>query len=226
MSRLEIPRGSDMSTRCDESGMCEIADGIGANCGTELKRLIEARADWATIVDIAPIALGHLLVFPFEHLTRAAQLGMDGFAKYWDYLAEAATFLSSFKLGPVAAVEHGSPGMRSSMSCVRHCHTHVCPIENRFHSFDRFISAVESFVDIDDVHFGWQQAYRALSRMDEYVLVFSVDSIIVGRPRPGIRQISRALLAALNDNSGICDIDWVLEAENKTYFDTLKLLKG
>lgn len=226
MSHWNAAQVVDVPTRCDESGICELADEIRYGNVVGLDRLVETCAEWATVVDIAPVVLGHLLVLPFEHKLRTAQLGADSFAKYWDHLGETASSLASVGLGQVASVEHGTPNVRNPMSCVRHCHMHVCPVADRFRTVDDVVSAVETHVDIEGVHFDWQESYGVLSGMDEYMLVRLGDAAVVGRPRSGIRQISRALLVALNDDSEIRDVDWVLEAENQAYFNTLKLLKG
>ena len=206
--------------------MCDIADRLRERVGIRPDRLVEGCADWATIVDIAPVVLGHLLVLPFEHVVRASQLGLDLFAKYWEFVGRSASTLTRLMDAPVVAIEHGSPSDRASMSCVRHCHTHLAPVDTRLLDLGELLASVDQYVEIEAVHSSSRAAQESLSTMAEYVLVRLGDRAVVGRPRPAIRQISRVLLASLNHGTEIRDVDWILETENPNYFHTRALFES
>jgi diadenosine tetraphosphate (Ap4A) HIT family hydrolase len=209
--------------QCDESGLCEIADRIRSGF-EDVERLFDVRDQWATLVDIAPLNVGHCLLLPYRHVNRAALLGERRFLDYGDYIDQMIARLVQFGVGLTVAVEHGSGNERSTTSCVRHCHTHVCPIQHGLDETDAFIRVIGKYVEICSISKTWRRAFRAVSRLDEYVLVRSGTSILTGRPYPGIRQISRVLLAALNGRVEQGSIDWVLETENEKYFRTLDII--
>ncbi len=205
---------------CDESGMCEVADSINWQTG-EVDRVVDFQDRWATIVDIAPITKGHCLVVPYLHTTRSTELGAENFNAYGSYVDATIGRLAHLGFNKNIAIEHGSPTGPNAASCVRHAHTHVCPARGFRRDTRSLISFVRDYIEVDDVYSSWSQTFCAIQERDEYILVRNADAMIVGRPRPMIRQISRVILGALNGRKEQGEVDWVLAAENEDYAMTL-----
>jgi diadenosine tetraphosphate (Ap4A) HIT family hydrolase len=212
---------STAATHCDESGVCVVADAVREDPGS-VDRIFDNSTYWATIVDIAPIVPGHFLTIPYSHHPRSTRLGRHKFVEYGAYVDRMIGELARIGFDSAIAVEHGSPDDRPSMSCVRHSHMHLCPIINP--GTAELVASLEEHVDAIVVVAGWHQAYDHLADLDEYMLIRNGDRHIVGRPRPGIRQISRALLASLNMKADM-ECDWVLNAENEHFAATMAELE-
>ena len=82
--------------QCDESGICEIADKLKAGHAPPA-RLVESSGNWATLVDISPVAAGHCLTVPYNHVIRSTQLDFVEFVEYGEQIDSIGSRLSSLR---------------------------------------------------------------------------------------------------------------------------------
>jgi diadenosine tetraphosphate (Ap4A) HIT family hydrolase len=81
------------------------------------------------LADIAPIALGHLIILPKRHVSSLSELEASTLEELRDLVAELHT-LAANVFEWIALAEHGS-GIGSVLrtGCVDHAHLHMCPVE-------------------------------------------------------------------------------------------------
>lgn len=207
---------------CDDSGLCELADSL--RDGENVDRLAARGEDWGAIVDISPLVVGHLLHVPFLHATSAASFECRAFLEHGRNIDGLIAELGRAGLEGVVAVEHGSV-VSSRLSCVLHCHTHVCPTKRSAATVEGVLQQIGYVVRPERVVSGWREAREAAECLDEYLLVRATDGILVGRPRRGIRQISRVVLSLCNELPAR-ESDWGIGIRNRAYWQTMTLLAG
>lgn len=88
---------------------------------------------FSVFVDIAPVALGHLLIVPNTHVSCAADCSNDSIDELASVIREIdQNFQRVFGL-PILIFEHGSRGIdRSAGSCTEHAHIHALPFIDGF----------------------------------------------------------------------------------------------
>lgn len=198
---------------CDDSGLCDVAE------SADLDRTVYRRGRDQVVVDISPIAVGHCLVVPSEHVTTSHSLGVERSIECWTLAEDFARSMSIEYRQSVATLEHGITGNYPGPSCVRHSHIHVCPVRvpgDLRSTLDTFLSEL-MFVPTRP------EAAAIASEFHSHVVGRVTDLWFVGRPREGQRQITRAILAAMSETPP-ADVDWIFGAMGERYEATIRAL--
>ncbi|WP_374104879.1 HIT domain-containing protein [Nocardia sp. MH4] len=178
----------------------------------------------AALVDISPVSLGHSLVVPVAHVTSTDALTSIEFLDVWA-LAEQARCRISSKCAeqPVILLEHGLSSNYEGPSCVRHAHIHVCPIDPRLRTWPDLEKVLcENLLHVKAAT-SLESAMNAAQSMDSYVVGSLGPWWFTGKPRPKIRQVTRAILCSLSTEPPE-DVDWFIGALGKQFDASLRLL--
>ncbi|MBK8867617.1 MAG: HIT domain-containing protein [Actinomycetales bacterium] len=198
-----------LADACDESGLCEELELLSQGQGAS--RLVHAAADWAALVDIAPIIEGHLLICPYQHVH--ASLDLEETKAFWLSCHQLAQRLChNFGYSNYMLIEHGTRPDYCGPSCVRHVHVHLTLGQPT-----RLAEAISTVVDKDREHSSCQAALDAVSLKPSYLILSSApDHWIIGTPKPEIRQSSRRILVeAYCADLGL--VDWAVTAAGESH---------
>lgn len=113
--------------RLYECEFCEEADsGVCGYFKPPKSRLIWVSENFLSVPSIGPLALGHLLIIPKNHVQSFAGLDATEFQEALAFLKDVVTKLRA-RFGDLAMFEHGSFGASQSGACIEHAHIHVLP---------------------------------------------------------------------------------------------------
>lgn len=219
--RVRGIRRTPMPVSCDESGICELVNGL-KNDPKSIDRCFDNGADWALVVDISPVVVGHCLILPYAHRIRLSDSSRRWFGRIGKRVDLAVKQLRSVAGTPVIALEHGT-AESSIFSCVRHVHMHVVPVAEKMDKVSQIVSHLDSYLEDVRVCYTWNEAYREASKRDGYIMLRASDGIIVASERGSRRQIARVLIHELN-LLGTDEADWALRAGGDLYHRSIQLL--
>lgn len=211
-----------LTTRCDDSGLCQVADESQATIGPK-RRYMRSRTS-AVLVDIAPVAVGHSLVVPAAHVTATIALEPADFSDAWTLAEQARHRITAIDAGQlVVLLEHGLAPEYKGPSCVRHTHIHVCPIDSRTRSWADLENTLDKYLIDVKAATSLQEAVNSARLMDSYVIGSLGPWWFTGRPQPKLRQVTRAILCSLSTEPP-SDPDWILSALGEKYRASMDLL--
>ena len=204
---------------CDDSGLCEDIDAIATFPN---ERIIRHKPQLAAVIDISPVVLGHSMICPTEHVVATKYLGRDLARCIWQEAEDLGRQISK-QLGAQSFVllEHGvSPGL-FGVGCVRHAHVHVCPVYNSVSASFRRGAFQE--VCSESVYFSsFLEAAEYVEDIESHLLGhLGGEDWLAGVPDKDIRQVSRKLLAKIN-NVDSTIIDWAVAANGKLFKESLR----
>jgi len=204
---------------CDDSGLCETID-AAAELSDE--RIIWRNRRLVALVDISPVVLGHSMVCPTDHVVATKHLGKDSAHYIWQEAKDLGRQISQ-QLGAQSFVllEHGVSPDHSGAGCVRHAHVHVCPLFNNVNAaFPEY-----AFRDVcleSETYKSFLEAVKYVDEIESYLLGNLGGEIwLAGVPRKDIRQVSRVLLAEVNNKDSTL-IDWAVAAGGKLFRESLR----
>jgi diadenosine tetraphosphate (Ap4A) HIT family hydrolase len=199
-------------TSCDDSGLCAELDQL-VRQGKRSRRSVEVGTGWTTLVDVAPLAVGHILFTAAAHIPRFAVLP-DAERSNMDADLDAVVERLGHQYdGDVLVVEHGSSDRPARHDCVRHAHIHLVPVKaseqrSADAAFLRCASAVRRFDDVPT-------ALAACRDMDTYLLASVGGATFVGIPR-SVHQVARAFIADMLGLGTEC-VDWAANSYSKLH---------
>lgn len=206
---------------CDDSGLCEEIDRLVSR-GIRSARSVSVGSGWTTLVDVAPLARGHLLYVTETHVPSLAALPFHERVAQLHCLDAVATWLGEHLQEDVLRVEHGAADVGTRFDCVRHAHVHLIPYGichgSKAVDVSRFAVFASDVRRFDDV----LAAYRECHNMDSYLIVSTGSDTLVGRPREQ-RQVARGLIADILELESH-RIDWALNAHSRLYDETVREL--
>jgi diadenosine tetraphosphate (Ap4A) HIT family hydrolase len=209
---------------CDASGLCEAVD-LAALKPESSERCYAYTQSSVGLVDINPIAVGHLLVTPRAHLTSTAELEQSVASEVW-------TFASSLLLRPAPSLEaaagvlleHGVTADFPGPACVRHAHVHACPVGKEFGNIHAVRTTLESLTTGLRSYSTLSHALSAARTMDSYLLATTPgNDYLLGVPSRSIPQVTRIALGIMNRRD-LDTLDWALNPAGQLYRDTLRYL--
>ena len=129
---------------CDDSQLCaELSgetEGIAFHAlyhGDPPSRTVAECDNFALVVDIAPLSLGHTLLVPRDHYINFGTIPSK-IRDELDSFREACVALISERYGTPTVLEHGSSSAMRGSACISHAHWHLIPgIESSVQIFER-----------------------------------------------------------------------------------------
>ena len=89
-------------------------------------RIVMQDPNWITVIDISPLALGHMLLLPRGHVTSLAQLSPSLFKSFLEY-KRLAVSMAQQQFGNLICWEHGVGEGQEGGCGVTHAHLHILP---------------------------------------------------------------------------------------------------
>jgi diadenosine tetraphosphate (Ap4A) HIT family hydrolase len=129
---------------CDDSQLCaELSgetEGVAFHAlyqGDPPSRTIAECDNFALVVDIAPLSVGHTLLVPKDHYINFGTIPSK-IRDELDSFREACVALISERYGIPTILEHGSSSAMRGSACISHAHWHLIPgIESSVRIFER-----------------------------------------------------------------------------------------
>ena len=110
------------------SDACETMDAYEEMTTPSPSYLLARLEGLRILIDNAPVAPGHVLIVPDEHVRSAALLGAEHLAGIDDVVSRLCRGLAEVFDSPIVVFEHGTGGERQKYSCcLDHVHLHAVP---------------------------------------------------------------------------------------------------
>lgn len=130
------------TVQCEGADFCEELSGASDTSfarfyeGDPPSRLLYSTKNFALLVDMSPLAVGHLLLLPTRHYLSFAQVLAVHPGETEDLISRIVTLYTKTFRSPLI-MEHGSSAGQQSHACITHAHLHFLPIDG--HSVDEFL---------------------------------------------------------------------------------------
>lgn len=91
-------------------------------------RILDENEDWVVVPSLGPLAAGHVMVLPRDHLFASLDANRRSLALFQSLVATVSDRLRQLYPDPVLIFEHGSTQADASCgACIDHAHLHIVP---------------------------------------------------------------------------------------------------